>query len=192
MDPFHPDAFIDSGETIIFQGRATTSSRDDIAMITKGKGDELIWLIRGPANESNAEISPDGRWLAYMSDESGQNEIYVRPFPNVDDNRWQLSNRGGSQPLWSSDGRELFYIEQGAPNSLVSVVVEPADDELQAIGRSRIMNWPYVGSFNRSYDVSSDGQRFLAVKPLDAEDEQAKIVVVQNWFEELKRLVPTE
>ena len=126
-----------------------------------------------------------------MSDESGQNEIYVRPFPNVDDNLWRFSNRGGSQPLWSSDGRELFYIEPGAPNSLVTVIVEAAGDELLAIGRSRIMNWPYVGSFSRSYDVSSDGQRFLAVKPLDAEDEQAKIVVVQNWFEELKRLVPT-
>ena len=66
-------------------------------------------LVATAFSERNAELSPDGRWMAYESAQSGQEEVYVRPFPNVDDGQWQISTSNGTQPLWSPDGRELFY-----------------------------------------------------------------------------------
>ena len=70
-------------------------------------------LIRTPFIESNPEVSPDGRYLAYQSNESGRDEVYVRPFPKVNEGRWQVSTAGGTSPLWAKDGRELFLPESG-------------------------------------------------------------------------------
>jgi hypothetical protein len=141
-------------------------------------------------------VSPDGRWLAYASDESGAFEIYVRPFPDVDSGRWQVSNAGGIHPQWSRDGRELFFLSlQGNSIALLAVPVEPgptfrAPTELFA-------GEYYYGATVSSpdvYDVSADSQRFLMIKPGATDDGQTPpdIVIVENWFEELKRLVPVE
>ena len=81
-------------------------------------------LIKTPFGEPNAEISPDGRWVAYQSNESGRFEIYVRPFPNVDAGRWLVSTDGGIQPLWSKNGQELFYVGSNGALMSVSVVSE--------------------------------------------------------------------
>jgi serine/threonine-protein kinase len=67
-------------------------------------------LTKTPSTERNGEISPDGRWIAYESDESGQFEIYVRPFPKIDTGRWQISTAGGTRPVWAKNGQELFYM----------------------------------------------------------------------------------
>ena len=82
-------------------------------------------LLATEFSERNGEISPDGRWLAYQSSTSGQNEIYVRPFPNVEDGQWLISSGGGTQPLWAPDGRELFYMA-GARLMAVGVETEPS------------------------------------------------------------------
>jgi serine/threonine-protein kinase len=147
------------------------------------------------ASVMNGEISPDGHWLAYQSNESNQDEIYVRPFPSVGDGRWPISTGGGIQPLWARNGRELFY-RHG--NSLLSVPVETTTT-FRAGTPTTVFEGPYfsppVGLAGRTYDVSRDGQRFLMIKDAPAGDPNAAaatIVVVLNWTEELKRLVPAQ
>ena len=143
--------------------------------------------------ERNGEISPDGRWLAYQSNESGQDEIYVRPFPEVNSGRWQVSTMGGTQPLWARSGQELFYV---APDgALMRVAVERAPSWRAGTPAKLFENtyaWAISGFVGRSYDISADGRRFLAIKPAAAEQTGASsnLVVVQNWFEELKQKAP--
>ena len=139
--------------------------------------------------ERNGEISPDGRWLAYESDASGQYEIYVRPFPNVEDGQWLISSGGGTRPLWSPDGRELFYLAPGARLMAVGVQTEPsfAPGNAEEVFEGRYR----VGPPGRPYDISPDGERFLMIKE-GAGGDSTEFITVINWFEELKRLVPTD
>jgi eukaryotic-like serine/threonine-protein kinase len=151
-------------------------------------------LLTEPFDELNAEVSPNGQWLAYESNESGPNEIYVRPFPNVDAGRWQVSTNGGRQPLWARSGQELFYESMG---TLMRVPVKTGSAFERGTPEKVVDASPYLvrprwGS-GRMYDVSADGKRFLMIKETSGADEpppSARIILVQNWFEELKRLVP--
>jgi len=186
-----PYFFSPSGTELVF--RSGSSGPGDIDMIAIGGDTEPVSLIQEPSNERNAELSPDGLWMAYQSDEAGRMEIYVRPFPNVDDGLWPVSNAGGVQPLWSRDGRELFYLEQGPPARLISVSIDATGTGFSFDTRTPILDWQYgVGTFGREYDVSPDGQRFLIIKTSAGvnEGERPQIIVVQNWFEELNRLAP--
>ena len=145
----------------------------------------------------NAEVSPNGQWLAYESNESGRNEIYVRPFPNVDAGRQQVSTNGGTQPLWARNGQELFYESMG---TLMRVPVKTGATFERGTPEKVFDASPYLvrplgAGPGRMYDVSADGQRFLMIKETSVADERppsARIILVQNWFEELKRLVPTK
>ena len=111
------------------------AGNNDLAMLTvdeANRGPEL--LIQTEFSEQNAEISPDGRWLAYQSNESGEYQIYVRPFPEVDGWRERVSTRGGTRPLWARDGRELFY---WGPNGEMTVVaVQPGPTIIASTPRS--------------------------------------------------------
>jgi serine/threonine-protein kinase len=167
----------------------------DLAVLALDGKRQITPLIRTASNERNAEFSPDGRWLAYESDESGQSEIYVRPFPAVDAGRWQLSTAGGRKPLWARSGREIFYLALGG--ALLGVPVEAVGEASFRVGTpARLVEGRYYagGPFGtRVYDVSPDGQRFLMIKESSGADGTPlapSIVVVQNWLEELKRLVP--
>ena len=145
----------------------------------------------------NAEVSPNGQWLAYESNESGRNEIYVRPFPNVEADRQQVSTNGGTQPLWARNGQELFYESMG---TLMRVPVKTGATFERGTPEKVFDASPYLvrppgAGPGRMYDVSADGQRFLMIKETSVADERppsARIILVQNWFEELKRLVPTK
>ena len=158
-------------------------------------------LIQTPFSEITADISPDGRWIAYDSDESGQREIYVRPFPNVSGGRFPISSGGGSRPVWSRDGGELFYMRpQGTGVAIMSVRVR-AGETWGADPPTTLFEGPYfyndtpnaLGEM-RTFDVSPDGQRFLLMKDVtsetDAETPPSQINIVLNWFEELKARVP--
>ena len=187
-----PYFFTRSGEEIVFG-----AGGDDIGLVEIGSAGEIEWLVNGPASEINAGLSPDGRWMAYQSNESGRSEIYVRPFPDVDGDRVQVSNDGASMPLWSRDGTELFYLDDssvGAADSLVAVTVRANGDRFSFSDRRVLIErWLYVGTFaspERAYDVSADGQRFLAIRNAAIAEDTANIIIVQNWFEELERLVP--
>ncbi len=132
------------------------------------------------------EISPNGKWMAYQSDESDQWEIYVRPFPEVNEGKWKVSNNGGSEPGWAPDGRELFY-RDGDRMMVVPIRTEPSFSS----GIPKVVfEGSYLAGGSRQYDVSSDGQRFLMIKEGGEEGNEltTKIVVVQNWSEELESI----
>jgi serine/threonine-protein kinase len=140
-----------------------------------------------------AEISPDGRYLAYESDESGPYEVYVRPFPQVDRGRWQISTGGGTRVSWGRSGRELFYLD--ASNGLTSVLVSTSGPTFSAGIPAKMFDTKYAEpNPARHYDVSADGQRFLMIKDSlgDQNATPASMVVVEHWFEELKQRVPTK
>ncbi len=133
-------------------------------------------------------LSPNGRWLAYASNESGRSEIYVRIFPDVGGGRWQVSTEGGQEPLWSRDGRELFYRSYDKKIVSVAVDIEP---EFELGTRKILFEDVYVKRYQHSnYDIHPNNDRFVMVKPRDM--QSVEMIVVLDWFEELKRLVPTE
>jgi serine/threonine-protein kinase len=161
--------------------------------VSSGIAEPPTPLLRTTFQERNAMVSPDGQWVAYESDESGQSEVYVRPFPMVDSGRWLVSRGGGTRPLWSRSGLELFYMTP--LGSLMGVRVE-AGASWRSSTPARILEGPYFnGVFGRTYDISTDDRRFLVIKEGDRTEQaggSSQLVVVQNWFEELKRLVPVD
>ena len=191
-----PYFFSPDGSTLVFRDQETRETNDDLVMISINNEAEPVWRLNGDYLELNAELSPGGRWMAYQSDESGEFQVYVRPFPHVEDDLMPISNSGGIEPLWSRDGRELFYMQPGSPPQLISVSIETPDDGTLAVsGREAIMDWPYslVGE-GRSYDVSPNGERFLAVKRVTGDGDSARpeIIVVLNWHQELLERVPVD
>jgi eukaryotic-like serine/threonine-protein kinase len=139
-----------------------------------------------PHYETAPRFSPDGRWIAYGSPESGRYEIYVRPYPGPG-GKWQVSTQGGTEPVWNPKGHELLYRE-----GKKLMAVEYEGQQSFSPGKPKeLFEGPYAltpRSFP-DYDVSPDGQRFLMVKPSE-EQQTSQIVVVQNWVEELKQKVP--
>ena len=137
--------------------------------------------------ERNAEISPDGRWLTYQSNESGGFEIYVRPFPDVDKAVWLVSDAGGTKPLWHPDGGSLYYLEPGP--AIVRVEVEDGAEFVAGsrdnLGGSEF----YFGAQGRNMDIHPDG-RFLVLDQSSKVGEPAGIVLVDGWLSELDRLAP--
>jgi Tol biopolymer transport system component len=139
------------------------------------------------------EFSPNGRYLAYQSavGEPGRSEIYVRPFPDVDSGRWQITTTGGSRPAWARNGRELFYLD--ASNTLTAVPVQTSGSTFNAGKPAKVFDAKYsTPSPPRPYDVSPDGKRFVMLKDSAAGDPNAvpmSMVVVLHWFEELKAKV---
>ena len=147
--------------------------------------------VQGLFRGNFAEISPDGRYLAYQSDESGRMEVHVRPFPQVDSDRWQISTGGGTRPAWARSGRELFFLDESG--ALTVVPVRTSGPTFIAGHPAKVFDTAYVEpNPARHYDVSPDGQRFLMVKDAAARDPNvtpASMVVVEHWFEELKSRV---
>jgi serine/threonine-protein kinase len=153
---------------------------------------------------TGAEFAPNGRFLAYQSSEfsrnsssatSGASDIYVRPYPDVDNAKWPISSGGGSRPAWSRDGRELFYLDR--VGRLIAVPVQTNGPTFSAGKPAVMIDTPYFAQATggRSYDVSPDGQRFLMIKEPSTKDERAtpaSMVVIDNWLEELKQRVPVK
>jgi len=151
------------------------------------KDRKAVPFLRTPFNEVGW-FSPDGRWMAYNSNESGRYEVYVQPYPGPG-GKWQISTDGGMDARWSANGRELTY-RNGDKMMAVDITTQP---EFSAGKPKVLFAGPYIPpSPNFSYyDVSADGQRFLMLKPTEQAQAATQIVVVQNWFEELKQKVPT-
>jgi serine/threonine-protein kinase len=140
-------------------------------------------LIKTQFNETAAVFSPDGRWIAYQCDESGQMEVYVRPFPGLG-SKQKISTEGGTEPVWSSDGGELFY-RNGDKMMKVAVDTQP---ELRVSGPELLFEeWYATSRISANYDITSDGQRFLMIKGEQTTPTEIKVVL--NWDEEVKRLV---
>jgi len=137
-----------------------------------------------------AEISPNGRYLAYQSDDSGQSEIWVRPFPDVRGGTWQISNGGGTRPAWSRNGRELFFLDRS--NALMVASVDTSGPTFVGGAPIKLFDGKYVEpNPSRHYDVSPDGQRFLMLKDSVVDGSNlmpASMVAVLHWPAELNRL----
>jgi serine/threonine-protein kinase len=154
-------------------------------------------LLATPFDERLGKVSPDGRWLAYDSNENGAFEVFVRPFPDVNTAKWQVSTGGGSQPLWARSGRELFY--RGLDGSVVSVSIQPEGNQLRrgipatVIAGSSFLNETMSLLPQQTYDVMTDGSRFLMIQEGTSSSIASGpvIVVVQNLLNELAvRLSP--
>jgi serine/threonine-protein kinase len=153
-------------------------------------------LVQSSFVERNGVVSPDGRWLAYEANDSGRFEISVRPFPDVNSGRWPVSTTGGTRPLWSRSGQELFYVSPSG--ALMRVGVESGPSWAATTPTLLIKEGYFTvpgDNYGRTYDVAAAGQRFLMIKEgqgSDLTDPPPSLIVVQHWVEELKRLVPTK
>jgi serine/threonine-protein kinase len=187
-----PLSFTPDGR-LLFSADVAGHGRDIHALSLDGSH-RVERIVYSAANDLTANVSPDGKWIVYDSDESGQFEVYVRPYPQAySGGRWQISSNGGREPLWSHDGREIFYRDFDGGMHAASVKLNPTF-EPGPVARL-FPNAEYAGSgatgSDRTYDVTHDGQRFLMIKrETGATATTSSIVVVLNWFEELKRAVP--
>jgi Tol biopolymer transport system component len=181
-----PMSWSRDGQTIAFMEINSTTGFD-LWILPLNESKPRLFL-QTPFNESAPRFSPDGRWLTYVSNESGRYEIYVLAYPGPG-GKFQISTNGGTEPVWNPNGRELFY---RSGNKMM--VVDVASQTSFSAGKPRIL---FEGRFlptpatSPNYDVSPDGQRFLMIKAAEPEEQSAtQINIVLNWFEELKRRVP--
>jgi len=181
-----PGSFSPDGQFVAFF-RTDPKTARDIWVLSLKDQTRSPFLVT-PATEGAPRFSPDGHFIAYVSDESGRPEIYVQPFPGPG-GKWQISTEGGIEPVWNRNGRELFYRNRNRMMA-VPVTTQPT---FSAGHPSMLFEGEYLASpfpaTGVTYDVTADGQRFLMVKETPQASD-IKINVVANWFEELKRLVP--
>ncbi len=181
--PQFPLSWSLDGQHLLFM-EIHPESRGDIWVLSRAPDHSISSVIATKFYENWAAFSPDGDWLVYVSDESGRSEVYVQPFPGPG-KRWQISPDGGSFPVWSTDGMEVFYRQRDGWIMSVAVETEPV---FVAKDPQRL----FEGRFTGSFDVTANGQRFVMTQSV--EDSGALVTelrVVLNWFEELKRLAPT-
>ena len=172
------------GKWLVFQTDPAQSGAGDILGLRPGIDSAPVPLVATKFTELAPALSPDGRWLAYSSNETGAFEIYVVPFPNTRDAKWAISTSGGIEPLWSHRGSELFYKDSSENLVAAEVKTKPTFSVARtttlfpgrAFGSSR---------FGPQFAVASDDRRFLMIRPLETTSPD-KLIVVENWFEELK------
>jgi serine/threonine-protein kinase len=170
--------------------QSTDQGSIDIATIELGDRTETPLIASPMFVERDQTISPDGRWLAYVTDESGQPEVYVRPFPNVEAGRVRVSTDGGDVPSWSRSGSELFYMD--LERGLIAADVDGRGATFTVRARRTLFTLgPELLLGVDGFDVALDDQRFLMARRTDlGTAPQATFVLVQNWFPELRRLSP--
>ena len=189
-----PLSWSPDGKLLVFVQLRPNDSKPDIGILSMDGVQPPRLLLDEGFSEVHPAISPDGRWIAYSSNETGRYEIYVRPFPNVDDDKQLISNDGGGAPVWSPDGKELFY---RSANEKRMMVVSVQTESSFTHGTPRVLfEAAQYESWNIApkYDIHPDGERFLMLKKAPHTEEAPapmELILVLNWSEELKRLVPT-
>jgi Tol biopolymer transport system component len=181
-----PISFSPDGQLLAFHEANRTTGEDILVLRLSDR--KILPFLRTHFNEADPRFSPDGRWIAYLSDESGRYEIYVQPYPGPG-GKSQVSRDGGTEPVWNPNGRELFY-RNGDKMMAVGITTQPNF----ALGNPQLLFERPYGLATvpiSNYDVSPDGRRFLMLKPTEQKAAAStQINVVLNWFEELKRRVP--
>jgi hypothetical protein len=172
-------------------------SRDMFVQFIAG-GQKPIPVVASQFDESHGQISPGGNWIAYESSETGQMEIYVRPFPNGD-GKWQISAGGGFWPRWRRDGNELYYVDKPLSGKLMAVEIKAIGSRIQTTAPKPLFDFKTNGALPHSfvyhtYAVSADGQRFLIPRPPSGSVEETAypLVVILNWLQELKQRFPVK
>jgi Tol biopolymer transport system component len=184
-----PYSFTADGSLLLFQ-QSEQGVNHDIWVLPLAEGADPWPFLATPAEEAHPAISPDGRWLAYVSDVSGREEVYLTDFPDGR-NRWLVSAGGGTDPAWAPGGRELFYLQSIESEVALFAVSVDSRGEIELGRPEELFRGPFTMPmiFGRSYDVSPDGQRFLMVRRPEQSRALESLTVVLNWADEMRRRV---
>jgi len=163
------------------------SPHEDIQTLEPGSKEPRDFLST-PAKEQMARFSPDGRWLAYSSNESGQDEVYVRPFPRRAGVGIPVSAGGGNAPVWAPDGSALYYTGSSGELMLVPTTLSPGFTAGRPQPLFTVTSVYRMSGTATAYDIHPEGRRFIMVSEPDAEVPRAQINIVLNWFDELRRI----
>ena len=172
------------GRWLLFRAGTSDGTRDIYAREV-GANSARVTVSAGTFDEYMPALSPDGRWVAYVSIESGHEEVYVRPFPETDRARWQVSTSGGAHPVWAHSGRELLYIS--ATDSMMSVPIQAGPDFRPGTPNALFATRPFlVGPFHQNYAITPDDRGFIMLRRSGSGDVQpTNLTVVLNWFSEV-------
>ncbi len=190
---FSPDSLENAGQIVPYgwtpDGSGlivgfTNENASNLAIVEVERG-EMDIILETPASEEGADLSPDGRWLAYASDEAGDFQVFVQPFP-AGGGKWQISRDGGVGPRWSPDGKELFYRWQ---DDLYAVPVDNSSGGFRPGNPRVLFSGLRSASVVYDYDVAETG-KFLVVEPMGIESGPAGVTVMVNWLDDLSRRVP--
>jgi WD40 repeat protein len=172
------------GHWLLVRTETGAAGNGDIVAVSARGDSATVRVASSPFSELEPALSPDGRWVAYASNEAGTSEVYVRPFPNTDAGRWQVSNGGGSDPRWSPDGKQLFFLD--GTNRLYAATIAAGQTfsvpELKPLFDASRYAWD---GFHQLYDVTKDGRFIFLAAAASQNDRGAKLVEVENWFAEL-------
>jgi serine/threonine-protein kinase len=173
--------FEPGGRGIVYNGQSTPQGKQEIWRVGLDSGAAPVQVLANSFNNGAPSLSPDGRWLAYTSDESGRSEVYVRSYPGQG-GRWQVSLEGGSEPIWSPKGGEIFY----RINDDMMVATVRTGAAVEITGRSRLFKSSYqlAGFYDQDYGVSPDGRQFVMLERLVT--VRQALVVTLNWFQGFK------
>jgi len=197
---YNPSSWSPDGHTLAFHlgpAGTPTNSRDLWMLHVDGDKRTTAPFVETPFEERGGIFSPDGHWIAYVSNKSGQNDVFARPYPGPG-NEVTISVGGGGEPVWAPSGRELFYRHDG---KLLVVPIQATASSLAVGAPTRVFDDPYLSDIGGSagamanYDISPDGKRFVMVEEprqtRSAGSEPVRLQVILNWFEELKQRAPT-
>jgi serine/threonine-protein kinase len=185
------------GSGVVLTGLAPGASIEDLLFVPLAAERHVRVVFQAAGVERNAAMSPNGRFIAYDSDESRRSEVYVRPFPKAASRKWQISPDGGAGPVWTKGGSEIVYMD--SQGRMMAVRVRSDDDgELKPSTPEPLFNYPGVFTgqdIDRRWDVTGDGKRFLFALDDDAgagPGRTRELILIQNWAKELRRLAPRE
>jgi len=182
----YPTSWTPGGKELIFSdGQPGDSTKYDIWAMRIGE--TPYPLIVTPNNEASAQVSPNGKWIAYDSDESGSQEVYVRRYPNINEGKWTISTGGGHHPRWAPNGHELYY---ALGSAIYAVSVDAKGTSLVAGTPEMLFSGPF-DLLTTDYTLSVDGTRFIMIES-DPNARPTQIQVVLNWADEVTRLTTTK
>ena len=188
--PIQEIAWSGDGKWLVARTDNGSAGGGDLVGIRTSGDSTPVPLVATRYFELQPAISADGRWLAYTSDESGTNEVYVRPFPETSGGRWQVSNGGGSEPVWSPDGRELYFLDPTMRLVAASVQTAPTFEvrDLKPLFDAAGF---VIDFFHQSYSVAPDGRSFLFVRrrSVGRAPTAVRAVLVEHWFADLRARV---
>jgi Tol biopolymer transport system component len=176
-----PTAFTPDGRSLVFDAFQSAGLGRDVFLLPLAGPREPRLLVSGPFASFSASVSPDGRWLAYVSDESGQLVVYVRPFPEGE-GRYQVSPAFGTEPRWSRDGRELFY---RSGNLLYAVAIEPGT-RFKAGRPERLFDRVATGALVSTYGLAPDGKRFFTFREPEGQSGSRSVALDVGFLRRLE------
>jgi Tol biopolymer transport system component len=191
--PVHEVVFTPDGQGLVFREGNSDAGEADLGYLDLSRGTVEEGLLASEFNERQVALSPDGQWLAYTSNHTGRDEVYVRPFPSVSSGLWPVSNTGGREPAWAHNGRELLYRDG---DGWMVAATYSAGSVFAVENRERLFDSrPFLSSTSyRRWDVSRSDDRFVmvlrAVSNYESDEAAGpRLIQIQNFFTELKERV---